>query len=922
MADRPEDAKVLGGDDVKDPYDIRENPDGSADLIFDDEAPADTEFYANLVEEFEEDQLTSLALELHELVEDDKQSRERRDEQYAKAMQKTGLDNKLQVNTPIFEGASTVSHPMITEAAVDFSARAIKELWPIGGERGGPVKHQTIGKPTKERLQRAQRKSIHMNWQLSHQMRGFRATLEQLLTQLPMGGSQYLKIYWDPALRRPVAAFVPIDEVYLPYEASSYADAHRKTHAMRLTSATVKSRMRSGMYREVDLGTPEEPDPTQTADAASKIEGRDPSIMNKDEARVVYETQVVWDFGQGEGFAPYLITMDATTRKILAIYRNWAEDDQHMEPLTHMVEFVFIPWRGAYGIGLPHLIGGLSTAATGALRALLDAAHLSNIQTGAKLKGGSSGGQNVTAQIGQINEIDDGLQTDDIRKAFMPLPFAPPSPVLFNLLGFLSDAGRGMVQTTLEKIGEQNPNIPVGSVIALIEQGMTVFSAIHSRLHGSMQEALKVIHRLNRLYLTETEVQSEMGQLVVKREDYEGPEDVVPVSDPNIFTETQRVRLNEFVAQRALMTAQLGLYDMRKVEENFLESIRYPDAKNVLNPKPEPKRLNAVIENLTASLGRPVVAFPDQNHVAHIKAHFDFLSHPLYGQNPAVKPQLVQAMVQHVKEHILYLYVDEVVKLVDTQAKKHGTTAVEMMSADDPDVMAAYDDMLMVASEQILAGLAQMFAPDFLPLFTQLFQEAQQMAQAAMPQNPELLKVEQAKLGVQAKQIEVQGKSQDAAAKAQDNQIKAQAAAQKAETERAKIELEAKRNQTEAALKADENERQRQNMMIDAQAQEQDRVAKVGMNQADNRTALTIAQMEIDATERANAQQIELQREQEDRQFMLDQVDHARQTAQTEADREYQQKEADKDRKLQKETVKLKTEKVGVSTGTGINPGS
>jgi hypothetical protein len=500
---------------------------------------------------------------------------------------------------------------------------------------------------------------------------------------------------------------------------------------------------------------------------------------------------------------------------VLSIYRNWDEEDELRQELEHIIEWPFVPWRGAYPIGLPHMIGGLSAGATGALRALLDSAPIQNFPTLLKLKGGSAGGQSLNLSATGVTEIEGGLNVDDVRKLAMPIPFNPPSPTLFQLLGFMVDAGRGVVKTTFENLSDgANPNMPVGTTLAMIEQGMTVFSAIHGRLHSSMQRTLKVLHRINKLYLDEKVLIEEDGELIVKRDDYQGPMDVVPVSDPNIFSDTQRFAQVQAVAQRAAALPQL--YDARKVEQLILRRLKIPDAEKLLVETPEPKKLNAVNENLSATMGRPLIAFPDQEHLAHLQVHLDFMQSPVFGGNPIIAPRFVPAMLEHIKDHITLFYVTHVFN-VTSQAT--GEDVSKLMDSD-PEVSREMDMLLAAASRRVIQEGEQALS-GIPPIIQQAMQFVQQMTQPQM-QDPTIL-------AAQAAMAETQRKAQADQAKAQLDSAKI---ADK-DKERA-VEMQAEQ------FKQDQ-ENQRTSMEVEA---------RVGMNNADNQTARDLAMMEIASGER------------------------------------------------------------------------
>lgn len=371
--------------------DVVDTEDGGAVVTLDDEddKPGDSDFYSNLAETTPDVDLKRLAATFIELIGRDKEARKKRDEQYEEGIRRTGLGDDAPGGAQ-FQGASRVVHPMLTEVCVDFSSRAVKELFPPNG----PVRDKIVGALTKERVEKARRKTDYMNWQLTIQSQNFRSELEQLLTQVPLGGAQYMKVTWNEDKNRPDFLFVAIDDIYLPYAATNFYTAQRRTHVQYLTALDYQSRVASGMYRDVDITSPgETPLGSDAEQANNKIEGREETSYNEDGLRTVYEIYAITNIegdSKAKGAAPYIITVDKSSSQVLSIYRNWDEEDEAQEELQWIIEFPFVPWRGAYPIGITHMIGGLSAAATGSLRALLDSAHISNSQTMLKLKGGSA----------------------------------------------------------------------------------------------------------------------------------------------------------------------------------------------------------------------------------------------------------------------------------------------------------------------------------------------------------------------------------------------------------------------------------------------------------------------------------------------------------------------------------------------------
>lgn len=791
----------------EDDSDVVDTPDGGAIIRMEEnenDRAAQLKHFANIVDELDPATVTRVVTDLVEKIGRDKDARKKRDEQYEEGIRRTGLGNDAPGGAQ-FTGANKVVHPMLTEACVDFSARAMKELMPPNG----PVRTKIPGKNEKVKLEKAERKTRFMNWQLTEQMPEFRSDLEQLTTQLPLGGAQYLKIYWSHSLGRQTSEFVTVDDVYLPFAASNYYSAERKTHVQYITAYEYNQRVKTGMYRDVDLGMPDEIEYSKSTVANDKIEGRTVDSYNQDGLRTIFEVTTFADFEKEGEFLPYIISIDKATEKCLSVYRNWAEADKNREALINMVEFPFVPWRGAYPIGLTHMIGGLSGAATGALRALLDSAHIQNIPTLLKLKGGENG-QNLNPQPTEVVEIEGGVNISDIRQLAMAIPFNPPSPTLMALLGFLVDAGKGVVQTSFEKLADGRADMPVGTTLALIEQGMVVFSSIHARLHNSMAQVLKILHRLNSAYLTEEMIEGWTGEEMVDPSDFDGPMDVIPVSDPAIFSETQRFAQIQAVQQRA--TALPQIYDVRKVEELFLKQLKIPEAEALLIPRPEPKDTDPIQENVAASVGKPIGALPHQNHIAHLKVHLAFMQSPLFGKNPTIAPMFLPAIVSHIKDHLLMHYLSMTVRGIDM--------------AEERNMIDGNNDMEQAdAAVDIMHTLEQALPPEFLPLMQQAFAEAQQY-QPPQPQDPN-------QLAAQVQQASVDQRREATQITAG---IKQQDLAQKAQQQAAKDE----KDMQELMLKED-----RQDARVQAEL-----LARLQMNQEDNNTAKELVAVEVASGEK------------------------------------------------------------------------
>jgi hypothetical protein len=715
------------------------------------------EFYANLAETMDEGTLQGLAVEFLDLIDVDRESRKERDKQYEDGLRRTGL-GKDAPGGATFDGASKVVHPVMAESCVDFAASSTRELLPPEGI----VKSHIRGEADRVRLEVAERKANFLNWQLTEQVQEYRDEMEQLLTQLPLGGSQYLKWRYDYEQKRPMTEWIPIDNLLLPYATTNFYTSARITEVQDITEDVFQQRVDQGIYRDIDttyISAIETDEMTQSQKANNKIEGKQEPSKNVDGVRRVYEITCFLrldDDSETEGKrAPYILTIDDSTSKVLALYRNWCYGDEKLEKLDWYVEFKFIPWRGAYAIGLPHLIGGLSAALTGALRALLDAAHINNSQTMLKLKGGRISGQSDRIEPTQVLEIEGAPGVDDVRKLAMPLPFNQPSNVLFQLLGWLTDAAKGVVTTSEEKIRDVNSNAPVGTTQALIEQGAKVFSSIHARLHRSQAKSLAILSRINHWYLGE--MNNESGEPIEIR-DFAVNNDIRPVSDPNIFSETQRLAQAQAILQLAQGSPQL--YNMREVHLRILRQLKIPNINDIL-PNPDGiKEANPALENVSMTMGRPAAAYPDQDHLAHIKVHLMFAMDPNYGANPIIGPAFTPHLLEHLKQHITLHYLQTMRNYVG-------------QASDGKDIFKLNEERpLDKTSEQALAIASQMVQMDgqvefqpIQPAIQQLIQKVQQGQQAQRQQMAESDPTAQVLMKTQM--AETERKAQEAQMKAQ-----------------------------------------------------------------------------------------------------------------------------------------------------------
>lgn len=692
---------------------VQEMPDGSAVVTMEDvEGPEESpDFYDNLAETMDIGEMAGISVRYLDLLEKDKEARKERDKKYEEGLKRTGMGNDAPGGAT-FAGASKVVHPAMAEGCVDFAARAMKELFPPDG----PVRTKIIGKVDDEKTDRAERKRDYMNWQITEQIEEFRDEQEQLLTQLPLGGSQYFKIWYDENKKRPCVEFLPIDRVILPFAATNFYTAQRAADVNEITQWEFKRRVKSGMYRDIDFfRATQEVEPTAAQKANNKIEGKQWDD-NEDGVRKVFHIYTWLEleddkFSKGES-APYILMIDELSREVVGLYRNWEETDETMTKLDWIVEFKFIPWRGVYAIGLPHLIGGLSAGLTGALRALLDSAHINNAATMLKLKGAKMSGQSQQVDVTQVAEIEAAPGVDDIRKIAMPMPFNPPSQVLFQLLGWLDTAAKGVVTTAEEKIADVNANSPVGTTQALIEQGAVVFSAIHARLHDSQARVLKILARLNRWYLDEQRKGEVIADLEISREDFATNTDVVPVSDPHIFSETQRMA--QMQAVMALMQGNPDVFNKKKVIERFLKQLKVPAINELMIDVPAPEMRTIADENAAMSIGQPAYAYIQQDHIAHIQGHLQFANDPAYGSNPFFAPQFTPNAIEHIKQHMTLWYLNRMNGYVQEARKGKPVTNYE-------------DVKLTGIIDQVFAAVGQHVTLDTQEAFQQIMPELQKL---------------------------------------------------------------------------------------------------------------------------------------------------------------------------------------------------
>lgn len=800
-----------------------------------------SEHFTNLVEVLDEDELRSIATSLIDLIDKDKETQSKRDKLYQSGLQETGLDGAAPGGAD-FPGASRATHPLILEAAIDSAAQLYKELCPADGS----CRTKIVGdKPDDKTLDRAERIKTFINWQMTDEVQEYEEELDQCLSQVPLAGSQFMKFWWDLELDRWTCEYIPQDKFWLPFSEQSFYSAKRKTHGFNLDQDEYDRRVESEMYADLPYAAPSSPDMTRAEKEIAKIQGEEPNTTELDQDLELYESYVwlmVESDDETEGkLAPYIVTIRKQDDTIINFRRNWEEEDESRQAMDWVFEFPYIRWRGSLTLGLMSVIGGLNKAATGALRALLDSAFVNNSPSLIKMKGARFTGQTQQVSPVGINEVEASPGTKDIRQLLMAFPYNPPSAVLFELLGFLVTAGKGTVSTAEEKIADASNQMPMGTALALIEQGGKVFSSIHKRNHKAMKRVLAAIYRLNRMYLTKEKVIKELGELTVKPEDFLGPCPIVPVSDPNIYSDAQRFAQMNVVKQLAVASPQL--YNQRNVEEDLLHLAKVRDPDRYLVPDKQPKDLNPVAENMQMALGQMPTVFPLQNHLAHIQSHCQFYQDPAFGQNPAILPQFVGSFVNHLREHIVQVYA----KMVYDAASAAAGEPVEKLMNDTPDNRSATDELLATVGVHVEKQAVKVLEK-VLPLLTKAVQQAEQFKMPA-PMDPTAVSAEAVKVEAQRAQNEQQNNVVSLQQKREKDQQDAALKANKQQTDAA--EAEAKRQSEERKLamqQSEETKRQELRATVDQTiAENQQRVerekiaANVQNNQADNETALNIA---------------------------------------------------------------------------------
>ena len=797
---------------------IEELPDGDV-LIGDPELDmmdeVDTaQFDINLAETIDEKELSRKARELVSFYENDREARSEWEERYKDGLRTLDPDGGMDEGESerATRGLSVVVHPLIAEAATQFNAKAIAELYPSGG----PVKSVIIGDPDEQVEEQGRRVREFMNYQITQEMPEYFPDLDQMLFHLPLIGHTFKKVWWDANLDRQCSSFVKAEDFVVAPESKDLYTSPRYTHVIRMPKNDFNRYVKNGYYLPTTYGSGDSIDPS--GDVIGEIEGVDQYDDSNDDVMTLLEMHVydLFDGIDGEEMdddddddnavaIPYVITIDYENQNVVSVRRNWKEDDEEKKRRDWFVSYKFLPGLGFYGFGLYHMIGGLGKAATGSLRALLDSAAFSNMQGGFKLRGRVQGGD---MQISPGEFVDLDSTVDDVNKAIMPLPFKEPSGSLFNLLGYMVDAGQRFASTADLNIGDVNPNAPVGSTVALIEQGSKAFSAIHKRLHYAQGQEFKLLAGLNAENLPDEFSFSQAGAAaVIYRSDFDDRIDIVPVSDPNIFSTAQRIAQAQAVLEMARSAPQF--HDLYQAYKRMYEAIRIPNIDEILKKPEDAVQMDPIDENMSVLYGKPIRAFPDQDHESHIAVHMQFLQDPSLAGNPGAAA-MQPVLVAHIAEHIALLY----------RQRMEASINIEMPALPnfkDPDFKFAaidpeMDRLISQRAAQVVQAAPQMKQIQALTGGQQQGQDqgnplqyAQQLAQleteALKARTTAQIEADQAKArsSIEIKQAEAQQDMQIDAAKAQqDMQAKIMKLEAELQLEReknaAKIQMEAMKN--------------------------------------------------------------------------------------------------------------------------------
>jgi len=693
------------------PIELTENEDGSVDINYDPSVASvegDINHFDNLAQHLPDTTLGPLGTELYQNYQDYKFSRKDWERTYREGLDLLGF--KYDNRTEPFQGASGATHPVLAEAVTQFQSLAYKELLPAEG----PVRTQILGVSTPEKEQQSQRVKDFMNYQLMDQMRDYEPDFDQMLFYLPLAGSSFKKVYYDEVEQKAVSKFVPADDLIVPYAATSLDDAESIIHVVKISENELRKQQVAGFYRDIEL----QPSTVNETDVEKKerelegqTKGREEDIFNLLECHVYLDLEGFEDVdeaGDPTGIKlPYIVTIEENSREVLSIRRNYEVNDPKRNKIQYFVHFKFLPGLGFYGFGLIHMIGGLSRTATTALRQLIDAGTLSNLPAGFKQRGIRIRDDAQSIQPGEFRDVD--APGGNIRDAFMMLPFKEPSQTLLALMGVVVQAGQRFASIADLQVGEGNQQAAVGTTVALLERGSRTMSAIHKRIYAALKNEFKLLARVFKLYLPQEYPYDVVGgQKTIKQTDFDDRVDILPVADPNIFSQTQRISLAQTELQ--LAASNPGLHNQYEVYRNMYQALGVKDIDKILIRPQPPTPKDPALEHIDSLAGKPFQAFPGQDHRAHITAHLNFMATNMARNAPVV----MAALEKNCFEHISLMAQEQVEMEFPNELRQIAAIQQNPQAAQNPQVQM----QVRMLTEKIEARKAQLIA-DMMEEFMQ-----------------------------------------------------------------------------------------------------------------------------------------------------------------------------------------------------------
>ena len=686
---------------------IVETEDGGVEISFDpsqQEGPIESQgHFSNLAELMDDDMLDPLGLKLSDDYMDYKTSRKEWEDTYRQGLDLLGF--KYVKRTEPFRGASGVTHPVLAEAVTQFQAQAYKELLPADG----PVRVQILGDITPEKQDQASRVKDFMNYQIMDQMKEYEPEFDQMLFYLPLSGSTFKKVYYDELLGRAVSKFIPADDLVVPYSATSLEDAEAIVHIIKISENELRKQQVAGFYKEVDLGKPPFTE-DEIAEKEREIEGvkkeKQDDIYTLLECHVNLDLEGFEDINPQDGEPtgiklPYVVTIEESSRKVLSIRRNYSAEDPKKNKINYFVHFKFLPGLGFYGFGLIHMIGGLSRTATAALRQLLDAGTLANLPAGFKSRGIRVRDDAQPLQPGEFRDVD--APGGNIKDNFMALPFKGPDQVLLQLMGIVVESGQRFASIADAQVGDMNQQAAVGTTVALLERGSRVMSAIHKRLYVGLKQEFKLLASIFKTYLpTEYPYDVPGASKQIKVQDFDDRVDVLPVADPNIFSQTQRISMAQTQLQLAQSNPQM--HNLYQAYRSMYEAIGVKNINAILPPPQQPMPQDPALEHIAALGAQPFQAFPGQDHRAHIEAHLNFMQMNLVKNSPMV----MGAIQKNILEHIAIMAQEQVQLEFAAQLQQLQMIQQNPQAMQNPQMMAQVQQITQTIESRKAVLIAEM----------------------------------------------------------------------------------------------------------------------------------------------------------------------------------------------------------------------